>query len=66
MQLLPDWKRLLTRAWSVWCLYAMGLMNVLPLLFEFDLPWWADTANIVLIFLALAARVSAQKAFADE
>jgi hypothetical protein len=27
MTLLPDWKWILTRAWSAWAFYALGLLN---------------------------------------
>jgi hypothetical protein len=33
VKLLPDWKWILTRAWSVWAFYAVGALSFIEVVF---------------------------------
>ncbi len=34
--LLPDWKWILTKAWSVWAFYAVGLLSAVEVFLQFN------------------------------
>jgi hypothetical protein len=66
MKLVNDWKKILVRAWSVWCMYAIAFLSMLPMIFAVDWPWWIDIVVLLLSLAAIASRVTPQKAFRDE
>ncbi len=72
MKLIPDWKKVLTKAASVrWMLVAMlftGAEAALPFFtgyFDLDPRWFAGI-TFGIVAAAFASRLIAQKAFEDE
>jgi hypothetical protein len=60
MHLVRDWRRVLSRAYSMWLVYALAALElgkqVIPYISDF-LPWWGP----VLVILAIpVARVVSQ------
>jgi hypothetical protein len=57
MKLVPQWKRVLTHAFSMWIVYAAAalgiLANAIPYMAPF-LPWWVP---IVVLIAAPIARI---------
>ena len=72
MRLIPDWKRTLRHAWSMWCIYAAiilsGLEGVCYLFPDTVMAWlkgWALAGTFLVCALAPFARIKAQKEFDD-
>jgi hypothetical protein len=67
MSLLPDWKEILRRAWSMKLMIVAGILTalevILPLFVE-DMPRGLFIAvNLLVIPAAMVARVMSQKGF---
>lgn len=71
-RLLPEWKQVLRRAWSIRLMLAAGLLSG----FEFVLPYLADdpplprgvfnALSVLVIAAAFVARLVAQKGLQDD
>lgn len=60
MHLVANWRRVLLRAESMWCVYAVGILelavNLLPYVSDF-VPWWVP---IVVLCAAPILRIRYQ------
>lgn len=67
MRLVPDWRRVLLRAWSVWCVAVIavlqGLDAALPLIgYALPIPEnWLPWLTISIAILAALSRILPQK-----
>jgi hypothetical protein len=46
MNLVPNWRRVLLRAQSMWCVYIAAALQVLPYVSD-HLPWWVPVAVLL-------------------
>lgn len=66
-QLLPEWRDILRRAWSIRLMLVAGLLSgceaVLPLFSDsFPMPRWASSALVAMVIMAaFVTRLLAQK-----
>jgi hypothetical protein len=67
LELIPDWKRVLRRAWSIRLMLLAGLLSgleaILPIVMD-SLPWPRWLASMVISFvvgLSFVTRLLAQK-----
>jgi len=71
MRLLPNWREVLRKAWSIRLILLAGLLSglevVLPFLGELPIPSGAFAAlSMVVTMAAFVARIVAQKDLPDE
>lgn len=72
MKLIPDWRRVLGRAWSMWAMYLAALCSglealcyIFPDVLGRYLGGWALGATFLICCFAPFLRIKAQKGFED-
>jgi len=61
IQLIPNWRQVLKRAWSVWCIYLAGALEILPYIVPYLDEWIPRWLSIVVLLVAPIARILEQR-----